>query len=383
MSKPTYGVQATPAAPAAKPESSTQIPDRRQVFGAATDAFAAYHGLKAEEAGATEGTTADAPDSESAAAETETALSQDNPEAPSDPSQDPDETPDEGEAEGEGDDAGEQPDADEPKADEGAGLTKSMQKRIAKLEEKHQRELQALRAELDEAKGKQADPAASATAPTSTPGSYDPVEAIPEVAALRSQEQQHQQVLTNGRRMLADLETAPDKVLGFLKMEDPEEARTLIREKIEEAQDALTGIRTELVAERRDARRAVTAAKAEVEQVAKAEFPWVADPKDPRAVLRANSLKALGPYANHPSAALFSAVWADWAHAYYSRPAKPAAKPAQPAKPKPTVARRTAIPPTPGKGGSDSASEKSDGTSTATPQGRRQFFDRVAASALK
>ena len=380
MSKPTDGVQATPAAPAAKPESST-LPTRQQVFGAATKAFADYHGLGPKEEEAPEVTTADAPDSESAAAETETALSQDDSETPAASSEETAETETTGE--GEETEAG----AEEAKPDDGPALTKGMQKRIAKLEEKHQREVDALKAQLEELQSKQPDPTATAAAPTSAPSSYDPVEAVPEVATLRAQEQEHQRTVTAGRQMLKDLETSPDKVLAFLKLDDTEQAQRFIREEVEKAQDLLSGIRSDLSFERREARKAITEVKARVEHTAKTEFPWVSDPKDPRAVLRKNSLAALGPYANHPSAPLFSAVWAQWLHDYNGRTAKPAAKTDKPAPPKATVARRTAAPPAAqpaGRGDAAGASEKSEGKSPANHEKtRRGFFDGLAASALK
>jgi len=144
---------------------------------------------------------------------------------------------------------------------------------------------------------------------------------------------------------LKDLETNPERVLKHLGMDDVEAAREAIEGKVEEVQGILSGIQSDLSIERREARRAITEVKARVEQTAKTEFPWVSDPKDPRAVLRKNSLAALGPYANHPSAPLFSAVWAQWLHDYNARSAKPAAKTEKPAAPKAVVARRTAAPP--------------------------------------
>jgi hypothetical protein len=380
MSKPTDGVQATPAAPAAKPESST-LPTRQQVFGAATKAFADYHGLGPKEEEAPEVTTADAPDSESAAAETETALSQEDSETPAASSEDTAETETTGE--GEETEAG----AEEPKPDDGPALTKGMQKRIAKLEEKHQREVEALQAKLDELQSKQPDPTATAAAPASAPSSYDPVEAVPEVAALRTQQQEHQRTVAAGRQMLKDLETNPERVLKHLGMDDVDAAREAIEGKVEEVQGILSGIQSDLSIERREARKAITEVKARVEHTAKTEFPWVSDPKDPRAVLRKNSLAALGPYANHTSAPLFSAVWAQWLHDYNARSAKPAAKTDKPAPPKATVARRTAAPPAAqpaGRGDAAGASEKSEGKSPANHEKtRRGYFDGLAASALK
>lgn len=372
MSTSTAGVQATPAAPAAKPESSN-IPTRQQVFGSVTKAFAEYHGLVPEETEAPDETAADAPDSESAAEETETALSQDESETPAASSEETAET--EATTEGE-----------EPKPDDGPALTKGMQKRIAKLEEKHQREVEELKAQLAEQQSKPAGPTASAAAPAGAPGSYDPVEAQPEVVALRTQEQEHQRTVTAGRRALADLETDPDKVLTFLKLEDIGEAQQYIREQVEQAQDKLSGIRSDLSVERRAARQAITAAKAQIDAVSKSEFPWVSDPKDPRSAIRKTSLEQLGPYAHHPSAPLFSAVWADWVYRHEAK-AKNGTGTTKPAPPKASLARRTAAPPAaqaPRRGDAAGVSEESGGRSTANAEkARRGYFDGLAANALR
>jgi hypothetical protein len=261
-----------------------------------------------------------------------------------------------------------------------------MQKRLAKLEAKHASELQALEAKVAELEGK-ANGARPSAAPAA--GGYDPVDAQPAVAELRQNEANIQRGIGSIRTMVRDLETAPEKVIGFLQSKglaigdgDVEAAQAVLATHLAQSEEALSVNRSELAVERRAARQHVASVKQEAARIAGEKFPWVADKKDPRHAIAANTLKEIGPFANHPSAPLFANVWADFVHGLNT--AKPATtKPAVPG-PKATLPRRTAATPPPArKGESASGSETNQGNGTATNRGARSYFDTVAADVLQ
>lgn len=383
--KTAKGVQATPAAPAANPENAT-VSSRQQVMAAAVKEFTAYHGLTPEATGATDETAEEsgAPSGEPVeTAEDETVLSQTE-ETPADPQQGEAGTDDEGE----GEDAEAADDAEEAKGEDAdedirPDDPKGVAKRISRIKERHQAEIGQLTERLKELEAKVGEPA-KATAPgTQAPGAYDPIGTIPEVADLTRQQHEQRGLLDGVKRALADLDVNPDRVLNFFREQkvpvaDEAAARRHLEGLASDADEALQSIRVDLSHARRTAQQAVAGAKAQATQVAAKEFPWINSKDDPRAILRQNALKELGPYANHPTAPLFTAVWADWMTNWQKRQSQtsaPAAKPAPP-KAKPAV-RQSPAPSAPTKqGGSAGVSNQSGKSSSA---GVRSYFDQIAA----
>jgi len=390
--KTAKGVQATPAAPAAIPENAT-VSSRQQVMAAAVKEFSAYHGLIPEATGATDETAEEsgAPSGEPVEpADDETVLSQTE-ETPADP-QEGEAGADEGdEGEGEAEGAETAEDANEAKGkDDDDDIRpddpKGVAKRITKLKERHQTEVAQLTERLKELEAKVGEPAKAASTGAQAPGAYDPIAAQPEVADLTRRQQEQRALLDGVKAARADLESNPDRVLKFLRDQqipaaDEDAARRYLEGLASETDEALQATRMDLSHARRMARQAVDGAKAQAGQVAAKEFPWINSKEDPRATLRQNALKELGPFANHPTAGLFTAVWADWMHNFQKRqsqPTTPATKPTTP-KAKPTV-RQSPAPPPPKQGGSAGVSNQSGKSSTA---GSRSYFDQLAAEHVK
>lgn len=382
----TKGDQATPAAPAATPESNATPPSRQQVLGDVTKSFLAYHGLEQPATEAPEETEADAPAGESAAEETETALSQET-ETLADPSEESAETTDDeaGEGEADGDEAAEDTAAEDEDTvpTEPAKQPAWLQKRLERQARKHQEETNALKAQLEELRGQVEGKPETNPAPSPAAGEFDPVERVPEVQALRQQETQWQNAVGNCRQALRDLRNEPDAALeriqklGF-RVADVEAAEQLVNDELANYQDKLGAARSELAVARREVRKGVQQAAASCEALARQRFEWFDRKDDPRAVIVANTLKEMGPMAKHPSAKLLAGVWATFVHGEQeaAKAAKAKTKPAPPAKPTAKVVRpaKAATP----QRGSASVPVTEKGTASS-----RGYFEGLASDMLK